>query len=201
MSTLEDIRSIEILLASRSPRRKELMERLGIPFRTVETGHHDETYPPHLRGGEIARFLAEHKSDAYREPLGQRQVLLTADTVVWHAESELGKPSGQKEAVAMIRSLAGHTHQVFTGVCLRSDQARRSFYAGTDVTFSTLEEEEIEWYVSHYRPWDKAGAYGIQEWIGSVAVEKIVGSYFNVMGLPLHRVYRELKSFIFSTRQ
>lgn len=177
------------------------MERLGIPFRTVETGHMEETYPPRLKGGEIARYLAEHKSEAYREPLGPRQILLTADTVVWHADAELGKPSGKRDAMAMIRSLAGSTHQVFTGVCLRSLQERKSFYAGTDVTFSTLEEEEIEWYVTQYRPWDKAGGYGIQEWIGTVAVEKIVGSYFNVMGLPLHRVYRELKSFNFPVRR
>lgn len=197
MSSPGDIRSIELLLASRSPRRKELLERLGIPFRVVRTGHEEESYPPHLEGGEIARYLAEHKSDAYREPLGPRQILLTADTVVWHRGRELGKPAGPDEAMAMIRSLAGNTHQVYTGVCLRSRQTRKSFFAVTDVTFSPLEEEEIEWYVSQYRPWDKAGAYGIQEWIGAVAVEKIVGSYFNVMGLPLHRVYRELKSFSF----
>ncbi|MGW8316128.1 MAG: Maf family nucleotide pyrophosphatase [Bacteroidales bacterium] len=197
MSSPGDIRSIELLLASRSPRRKELLERLGIPFRIVETGHEEERYPPHLEGGEIALYLAEHKSDAYRESLGPGQILLTADTVVWHRERELGKPSGAAEATAMIRALAGSTHQVYTGVCLRSSQTRKSFFAGTDVTFSPLDEGEIEWYVSQYRPWDKAGAYGIQEWIGAVAVQKIVGSYFNVMGLPLHRVYRELKSFSF----
>ena len=188
---------MEILLASRSPRRRELLGRLGIPFRTVDTGHEEETYPRGLNGGEIASYLADHKSDAYVEPIGSRQILLTADTVVWHRERDLGKPSGPEEARGMIRSLAGTTHQVYTGVCLRSSRERRSFVAVTDVTFAPLDEGEIAWYVSQYRPWDKAGAYGIQEWIGAVAVEKIVGSYFNVMGLPLHRLYRELKSFSF----
>jgi len=188
--------SYEILLASGSPRRARLLEELGIPFRVVESGHTEETYPPQLKGGEIARFLAEHKSDAFTEPLTEKQILLTADTIVWHREKELGKPASQEEAVAMVRGLAESTHQVFTGVCLRSDTNRHSFYAATDVTFSSLTEVEINSYVERYHPFDKAGAYGIQEWIGYIAVEKIVGSYFNVMGLPVQRLYNELKSFV-----
>lgn len=188
--------SYEILLASGSPRRTQLMRELGLPFRVVDTGHIDEHYPPHLKGGEIARFLAELKSDAYADPLSEMQILLTADTIVWHGEQELGKPAGHQEAVEMIQRLSGSTHQVFTGVCLRTTRARRSFFSVTDVTFSKLESREIELYVTNYQPFDKAGAYGIQEWIGFVAVEGIVGSYFNVMGLPVHRVYHELKSLI-----
>ena len=198
---LEDINSYEILLASRSPRRSALMQELGIPFRVVDTGHGDENYPDHLTGGEIARFLAEHKSDAYLESLNPRQILLTADTIVWHWGKELGKPGSREEAIAMIQSLSGGTHQVFTGVCLRSVKGRRSFFAVTDVSFSALEMKEIEGYVDRFQPYDKAGAYGIQEWIGYIAVERIVGSYFNVMGLPVQKVYSELKSFVSPNNQ
>ena len=187
--------SYELLLASRSPRRAALMKELGIPFRVVETGHTDESYPPGLSGGAIARYLAEQKSDAYTGNLGTRQVLITADTIVWHGGRELGKPGNREEALEMLRQLSGDTHQVYTGVCLRSARNRTSFVVGTDVTFASLEEGEMEYYVDRFRPFDKAGAYGIQEWIGYVAVEKIVGSYFNVMGLPVHRVYCELKKF------
>ena len=172
------------------------MKELGIPFRVVETEHVDEHYPAGLSGGAIARYLAEHKSDAYTKPLEPYQVLLTADTIVWHSEKELGKPASREEAVEMISNLSGDTHQVYTGVCLRSVQARSSFSAETDVTFSELNSQEIEHYVDTYKPFDKAGAYGIQEWIGHIAVEKIVGSYFNVMGLPVQKVYSELKKFI-----
>jgi len=172
------------------------MKELGLPFKVVNTGHTDEQYPSNLTQGEIARYLADHKSDAYTKPLLEKQILLTADTIVWLGEMELGKPVDQKEAILMINSLSGNTHQVFTGVCLRSVSSRKSFYAVTDVTFSSLSMEEVETYVIKYRPFDKAGAYGIQEWIGYIAVERIVGSYFNVMGLPVQRVYSELKSFI-----
>ncbi|MEN8157014.1 MAG: Maf family protein [Bacteroidota bacterium] len=188
--------SYEILLASRSPRRKALMEELGIPFRVVETGHTDEIYPAGLTGGEIARYLAEHKSDAYSGPLNKRQLLLTADTIVWHRGEELGKPAGREEAISMINSLAGATHQVFTGVCLRSATGRTGFFVGSDVTFSQFDSEEVAYYVDRYRPFDKAGGYGIQEWIGHIGVEQISGSYFNVMGLPVQRLYSEIKSFI-----
>jgi septum formation protein len=190
------IRSYEILLASRSPRRKALLEELGIPFRVVETGHTDELYPGGLTGGEIARYLAEHKSDAYKEPVKAKQVLLTADTLVWHQGSELGKPSNREEAISMIHQLSGNTHQVYTGVCLRSTMKRTSFSVITDVTFSMFDNQEIEYYVDNYQPYDKAGAYGIQEWIGHIGVERIEGSYFNVMGLPVQKVYSELKSLI-----
>lgn len=172
------------------------MKELGIPFRVVETEHSDEKYPQDLSGGAIAQFLAEHKSDAFNQILGPRQILLTADTIVWHRERELGKPATRREALEMIKALSGETHQVFTGVCLRSSAGKSTFFATTDVTFSLLLEEEIAHYVDQYKPYDKAGAYGIQEWIGYIAVEKIVGSYFNVMGLPVQKVYSELKKMI-----
>lgn len=172
------------------------MKELGIPFRVVETEHSDEHYPSGLSGGAIAEYLAVHKSDSYAGPLESRQILLTADTIVWHRGKELGKPEDRKEALEMIETLSGDIHQVYTGVCLRSAQKRSSFFAVTDVTFSRLLQEEIEHYVDRYRPFDKAGAYGIQEWIGHIAVEKIVGSYFNVMGLPVQKVFCELKKFV-----
>ena len=172
------------------------MKEAGIPFRLVETEHSEEAYPSGLTGGEIALFLAEHKSDSYTKNLEDRQILLTADTIVWYGGRELGKPASREKALEMLENLSGNTHQVFTGVCFRSARARSSFYALTDVSFSRLERKEIEYYVDHYRPFDKAGAYGIQEWIGHIAVENIVGSYFNVMGLPVQRVYNELKRFI-----
>jgi len=173
-----------------------LLKELGIPFRVVETEHTEETYPEYLTEGEIARYLAEHKSDAYTKPLETNQLLLTADTIVWHGGKELGKPAGREEAIGMLTVLSGDTHQVYTGVCLRSNRQRTSFFAVTDVTFSKLSRREMEHYVDRYRPFDKAGAYGIQEWIGYIAVQKIVGSYFNVMGLPVQKLYSELKKII-----
>lgn len=172
------------------------MEELGFPFRVVKAAHADEDYPEGLEGGAIASYLAEHKSEAYREKILEKQILLTADTIVWQDGKELGKPHSREVAVRMIQSLSGKTHQVYTGVCLRSNQNRTTFYVTTDVTFSDLEEEEITYYVDQYKPFDKAGAYGIQEWIGHIAVERIEGSYFNVMGLPVQRLYSELKIFI-----
>lgn len=172
------------------------MDELGIPYRVVETGHTDELFPSELKGGEIARYLADHKSDAYAGSLLPKQLLLTADTIVWLDGMELGKPLNREEALAMIKALSGRTHQVFTGVCLRSATKRTSFFVATDVSFSHLEEEEISYYVDRFKPFDKAGAYGIQEWIGHIAVEGIKGSYFNVMGLPVQKVYSELKTFI-----
>lgn len=190
--------SYEILLASRSPRRASLMEELGIPYRVVHTGHTDELYPVGLQAGEIASYLAGHKSDSYTGSLGEKQILLTADTIVWQDGRELGKPENRVEAIAMIEALSGRTHQVYTGVCLRSAEKRTCLYVATDVRFSRLDREEIEHYIDQYRPFDKAGAYGIQEWIGHIAVEEIRGSYFNVMGLPVQKVYSELKTFIIS---
>ncbi len=172
------------------------MQELGVPFRVVDTGHAEEQYPGNLKGGAIARYLAVHKSDLYGGVLKEKQILLTADTIVWHDQKELGKPAHRQEAISMISSLSGQTHQVYTGVCLRTRIRRQSFVAVTDVTFAKLDQNEITYYVDRYKPFDKAGAYGIQEWIGYIAVERIVGSYFNVMGLPVQQVYSELKALI-----
>jgi septum formation protein len=188
--------SYTVLLASGSPRRKELLEILGIPFRVVTPSHTDETYPPGLDGGAIARYLAVHKSETYEGEVGDREILLTADTVVWHEGTELGKPSGREEAVAMLGRLSGVTHQVYTGVCLRTHSKKSEFAVCTDVTFGHLTPEEISYYVDRYEPYDKAGAYGIQEWIGHIGIRRIRGSYFNVMGLPVQKVYTEIKSLI-----
>jgi septum formation protein len=189
------LKSYEIVLASQSPRRAALIKELGIPFRVVKSEHIHEEYPSDLGGGDIAQYLAEHKSEAYKEALEKHQILLTADTIVWHQEKELGKPADRDEAIGMISALSGDTHQVYTGVCLRSYAEKRAFHVSTDVKFCRLDRKEIEYYVDQYRPYDKAGAYGIQEWIGHIAVENIIGSYFNVMGLPVQKVYSELKAF------
>ena len=169
---------------------------MGIPFRVVQTGHAEERYPEGMSGGEIASYLAVHKADAYPGELGPAQILLTADTLVWQDGKELAKPGNRDDAIAMLKLLSGRSHEVFTGVCLKAPARMHSFYALTEVRFSSLETEEIQYYVDQYRPFDKAGSYGIQEWIGHIAVEGIVGSYFNVMGLPVQKVYHELKSFI-----
>ena len=192
----QDLNSYHILLASSSPRRISLLKELGLNLTVVDAGHVDEIYPPHLRRGEIALYLAEHKSAAYECELKKREILITADTIVWHRDRELGKPADLEEATQMITELSGSTHQVYTGVCLRSISGARSFTGSTDVTFSKMSPGEIEYYVAHYRPFDKAGSYGIQEWIGFIAVEEIRGSYFNVMGLPVQKVYSELKKMV-----
>jgi septum formation protein len=193
---LEDLRSYRILLASQSPRRKALLGELDIPFRVVEAGHGEEVFPPGLKEGEIARYLAEQKSDDCPVEPGEKEILLTADTIVWQDGHLLGKPADRDEAIKMITRLSDRVHQVFTGVCLRTHARKHSFVVETQVRFSALEAEEIVYYVDGFKPFDKAGAYGIQEWIGHVGVEYIQGSYFNVMGLPVQKVYHELKKLI-----
>jgi septum formation protein len=183
----------ELLLASNSPRRRELLGGLDIPYEVVRLKDVAETYPPHLCAGDIPLHIASLKMDAYDMPLASGEVLITADTVVWLDGRVMGKPHDEAEAEAMLTALAGRTHQVYTAVCLRWQQGSRRFVCGTDVTFAPLKPEQIHYYVQHYRPLDKAGAYGIQEWIGYVGVQRIEGSYFNVMGLPVQRLYTELQ--------
>jgi septum formation protein len=196
---IRDYKSYTILLASQSPRRRQLLEELRLPFRVVETGHSEEIYPPELEGGEIASYLAQLKSRDYPGKLGKNEILLTADTVVWHLEKELGKPANRDEAIYMLSALSGSVHQVYTGVCLRSLEKEHQFYACTDVQFAPLSGDEITYYVDHFKPFDKAGAYGIQEWIGHIGVESMEGSYFNVMGLPVQKLYTILKSEFLNT--
>ena len=153
----------------------------------------DESYPDTLKGEEIPMYISREKAKAYRNSMAEDELIITADTVVCINEKVLGKPRTQEEAKEMLRELSGKTHQVITGVCLMTCGLQRTFSATTQVTFDVLTEDEIEFYVEKFRPLDKAGAYGVQEWIGFVGVSRLEGSYFNVMGLPVQRLYQELK--------
>ncbi len=185
---------MKLLLGSQSPRRKELLGGLGCEFecRTADT---EEIYPDSLQGEEIPIYLSSLKADALRHTLQEDELLITADTIVWHKGEVLGKPHDAEDAKRMLRSLSGETHKVITGVTLTTHSKQDSFSSMTEVRFSQLSEEEISYYVEHFMPLDKAGAYGIQEWIGHIGVEHINGSYFNVMGLPVQRLYQELKKW------
>lgn len=185
--------TFNIILGSQSPRRKELLAGLDIEFTTKVIPGLEETYPDTLQGEEIPIYLAEQKADAYT--LEDNDLLITADTIVWLNGHVYGKPADETEAREMLRSLSGKTHDVITGVCVRTNKKNVSFASTTKVRFAELTDAEIEHYVNKYRPMDKAGAYGIQEWIGYIGVEHIEGSYFNVMGLPIQRLYTVLKEF------
>lgn len=185
--------TFNIILGSQSPRRKELLAGLDIEFTTKVIPGLEETYPDTLQGEEIPIYLAEQKADAYT--LEDNDLLITADTIVWLNGRVYGKPADEAEAREMLRSLSGKTHDVITGVCVRTNKKNVSFASTTKVRFAELTDAEIEHYVNKYRPMDKAGAYGIQEWIGYIGVEHIEGSYFNVMGLPIQRLYTVLKEF------
>ena len=183
-------------LASASPRRRELLKGLDIEF-TVEPGKDErEAFSPDLPHMEIPAFLARHKSETFHRDLAPREVLITADTLVFLDEEILGKPRDAAEAAAMLRELSGRTHLVITGMALRTQEKIHTFSDITEVDFKPLSDSEIDYYVKEYRPFDKAGAYGIQEWIGYVGITAIRGSYFNVMGLPVQRLYTELCGFL-----
>ena len=188
---------MKILLGSQSPRRRELLAGLDVDFRVVAIDA-DEHYPEGLQGGEIPYFISRAKAEAYGEPLAEDEVLLTADTIVWvpgeggRGGVMLGKPKDEEEARRMLRLLSGRMHAVYTGVTLRTREGMQTITDKTEVWFRALTEEEIAYYVEKYQPLDKAGAYGVQEWIGYVVVTKIVGSYFNVMGLPVERVWENI---------
>ncbi len=191
----DDLKRYRIILASRSLRRKQLLEELGLEFTVVEK-EYDETYPDNLSGEDTALWLAGQKAALFRDSLLPDEIVITADTVVWCSGRILEKPSGEDEAREMIRILSGKTHEVITGVNLMTTSAKRTFSDTTKVTFDILSDEEISYYVKNFRPYDKAGAYGIQEWIGLVACNRIEGSYFNVVGLPVNLIYRELRALI-----
>ena len=182
----------KLILASNSPRRKELLAGLGVPFEVRVLQDIDEHYPESLPVNEVARYIAKEKADAYRRIVAADELIITADTVVIVGDEILGKPMDEADAVRMLRLLSGRTHQVTTGVCLLTAEKEHCFDVTTDVTFKTLTDEEIHYYVNRYRPFDKAGAYGIQEWIGYIGVTGLNGSYYNVMGLPVQRIYQEL---------
>lgn len=193
---LEKIKDFSLILASGSPRRQALLRAAGFDFQLAADLEVNETYPSELQGAKIPEYLAVKKSEAYPETLGDREILITADTIVLQGTHVLEKPSDAEEARSALQMLSGRSHYVYTGVCLRSAAKKASFVAATEVRFGKLSEAEINYYIQHYKPYDKAGAYGIQEWIGYIGVEEIRGSYFNVMGLPVHMLYRELEDFL-----
>lgn len=193
---LDNLKKYNIILASNSPRRKELLAGLGIKFEVRVLSDIDESYPAgKLRTEEIPVYIAAEKAEANRKCMGPDDLVITADTVVVVDGDVLGKPRDAEDARGMLERISGRTHQVITGVCLTGKDRQSRFSVSTDVTFKALTREEIDYYVSVYRPFDKAGAYGIQEWIGYIGVTKLSGSYFNVMGLPVQRIYNELLKF------
>lgn len=191
---LENLKKYQIILASKSPRRQQLLSDLGINFKVI-TYDIEEVYPENLEIGKIPEHLAKLKSEPFRKNISENTLVITSDTIVCLEKKVLGKPKTYIEAVEMLKMLSGKTHQVATGVCIYSSQKEVSFTVSTNVCFKELSMEEIDYYIKNYKPFDKAGAYGIQEWIGFTAIEKIAGSYFNVMGLPVHQLYEALKMF------
>ncbi len=182
-----------IILGSGSPRRKELLAGLGLHFEVLVRKGISEEYPNELKAEDVAQYIAEEKMLAYTDLLQGNTLVITADTVVISGAEILGKPQDEDNAKCMLNKLSGKTHQVTTGVCIATAQKKICFHVTTDVTFKSLTQEEIDFYVANYRPFDKAGAYGIQEWIGYIGVTSLKGSYFNVMGLPVQRIYQTLK--------
>ena len=188
------LKSKNLILASGSPRRQELLKSLGVPFE-IRIREIDEVYPKHLKKSEISDYLAQLKSNAFVEELNPKDLLITSDTIVWYHNMALGKPKSKDDAFQMLQKLSGKTHEVITSVCLKSLQKEDIFNSITKVTFKELSSEEIQFYIDNYNPMDKAGAYGIQDWIGQIGVTKIEGSYFNVMGFPIHKIYSQLLNF------
>ena len=189
------LENYHIILASNSPRRRQLLSGLNLDFEVKVLPDIEENYPDHLETQDIPVYIATEKAAAYQDLMAEHDLIITADTVVVLGDEVLGKPVDAEDAKRMLRALSGKTHQVITGVCLMTRQRQRSFAVTTDVTFKELTEEEITYYVEKYQPLDKAGAYGIQEWIGYIGVTSLNGSYFNVMGLPVQRIYTELCAF------
>ena len=190
----ENLKNYHIILASNSPRRRELLG--GFPFEVKVLPDIEESYPNDLTVSQIAEYISTEKAAAYRELMADNDLIITADTVVIVGDEVMGKPVDAADARRMLKKLSGVTHQVTTGVCLTTKTNQRHFSVTTDVTFKQLTDEEINHYIEVYKPYDKAGAYGIQEWIGYVGVTCLHGSYFNVMGLPVQRIYNELATFI-----
>lgn len=185
-----------VILASQSARRQYLLKELGIDFEILPDHETDEIYPAGLSKEEIPVYLAEKKAQSVMPDIPEKTLLITADTIVWFKNKVVDKPGNRTEALSILHELSGSMHEVITGVCISMSHKRHSFYCSTLVWFADLSDDEINDYVETYRPYDKAGAYGIQEWIGYVGIEKIEGSYFNVMGLPVQKLYKELKRIL-----
>lgn len=182
------------LLASKSPRRQQLLRSLGVDFKVV-THKVEENFPKGIKKEEIPVFLAKLKAGPFLNEITEQDLLITADTIVWHNKRVLGKPSDSNEAFDMLRELSGREHQVISGVCLTSNRKQSSFFSTSNVQFKELSDAEIEYYIREFQPFDKAGAYGIQEWIGYIGITHIEGSFYNVMGLPLQQLYVEIMQF------
>jgi septum formation protein len=192
---IDKLNNYRIILASSSPRRQQLLKELGLKFDIV-IREYSESYPEGLNGDSIARYVAHQKAITFAGELSDNEIVITADTIVWCNNKVLGKPLNYEEAVSILTEISGNTHEVITGVSLFSTFNEKTFTESTRVTFDTLSQEEINYYVNKFKPYDKAGAYGIQEWIGLVACSEIEGSYFNVVGLPVQKLYKELQSFV-----
>ncbi len=192
---LPNLQRYKLVLGSNSPRRRELLAGLDIEFEVQVIPGIDESYPEGLDTAMIPVYIAEKKAEAYLPTMDENVLLITADTIVHSSGKILGKPESREEAIEMLKELSGHRHEVVTGVCLTSTSEKRVFSVVSEVSFAALTEAEIVYYIDAYRPFDKAGGYGIQEWIGYIGVEAISGSFYNVMGLPVRRLYEELKHF------
>lgn len=192
---LDNLKKYNIVLASNSPRRKELLQRMGVNFKVRTLFGIDESYPDSLRGEDIVRYISRNKAQAYRSSMAPNELLITADTIVYVEGEVMGKPKTAEQAKEMLHKLSGKSHQVITGVTIVTADRTEDIGVTSQVKFAEITDEEINFYVDNYLPFDKAGAYGIQEWIGIVAVEEIKGSYFNVVGLPVQRLYQKLKTF------
>ena len=195
MKPLENLKKYRVLLASNSPRRRELLAGLGVQFEVCALSDVDESYPHDMEPEMISQYISQKKGEAYKSLIADHELIITSDTIVLLDGKVYGKPADEAEACRMLAELSDRTHRVITGVTINTVQRMSSFHVTTDVTFAPLSADEIEYYVANFRPLDKAGAYGIQEWIGSVGVRGINGSFYNVMGLPVQRLYEELKSY------
>jgi len=193
---VEKLKDYKVILASQSPRRKQLLEELGLTFETMAVDV-DESYPSDLKAENIAIYLSQLKAKTFdlNKPC-ENCLIVTADTIVWQDGRSLPKPTDDQDATRILNLLSGKSHDVITGVTFKTREKIHSFYSSTKVYFKKMSAEEIAYYIEHYKPFDKAGAYGIQEWIGFIGIEKIEGSYFNVVGLPVQRLYTELLSFL-----
>jgi len=185
-----------IILASQSPRRQQLLKELGLDFTVKVIDGIEEYFDTNLKSYEIPMFLAKQKASFYTKILDEKTILITADTIVWLDDEVLPKPANYKEAFKILKKLSGKKHEVITGICLSSKTKQDCFYSRTEVFFKELSNEEINYYIENYKPYDKAGAYGIQEWIGYVGITKIKGSYFNVVGLPVQKLFSKLCKFV-----
>ncbi|MEZ4722341.1 MAG: Maf family nucleotide pyrophosphatase [Flavobacteriales bacterium] len=195
MELIDKVQQYTFVLASKSPRRRDIFNSLGLRH-VIRTKEVDESFPAELKADEIPIYLSKKKAEAQADSLGENEILVTADTVVWINDHVLNKPETMDEAKAMLQEISGTSHYVYTGVCLTTKDRSMAFAEGTEVKFHPLTEKEIDYYLERYRPLDKAGAYGIQEFIGYIGIEKVEGDFYNVVGFPVQRFWKELDTFL-----